>query len=153
MELWHFVINTTIDKIILYFVNAHSHEDKVSNETSNDELWRDVGPHRCSKRQSFEVCRAIAMVRHVIVSIRLVTNFIVFYFQQNPLETIREITNFIKVDADDDLLQKIVSQSSFEKMKKEKRAGERERHKAIFPEGYTMYRKGRYLLYLFMQSN
>ena len=93
------------------------------------------------------------MVRHVIVSIRLVTNFIVFYFQQNPLETIREITNFIKVDADDDLLQKIVSQSSFEKMKKEKRAGERERHKAIFPEGYTMYRKGRYLSYLFMQSN
>ena len=30
-------------------VKAHSHEDEITNETSNDELWRDVGPHCCSR--------------------------------------------------------------------------------------------------------
>ena len=34
---------------------AHSHEHEITNETSNDNRWRDVGTHRCSKCQSFDV--------------------------------------------------------------------------------------------------
>ena len=34
---------------------AHLHEDEIGNKTSNGNRWRDVRPHRCSKRQSFDV--------------------------------------------------------------------------------------------------
>ena len=36
-------------------LKAHSHEDELGNEKSNADLWRDVEPHRWSKRLSFDV--------------------------------------------------------------------------------------------------
>ena len=32
-------------------LKAHSHEHEIVNETSNDDRWRDVGHHCCSKHQ------------------------------------------------------------------------------------------------------
>ena len=59
---------------------------------------------------------------------------------------IREVADFIEADVDDDLLQEIVVQTSFEKMKEGKREGETKELKKFadfFGEGYSMYRKGK----------
>ena len=39
----------------LHRVKVYSHEHEIVNETSNDDRLRDVGPHHCSKHQSFDV--------------------------------------------------------------------------------------------------
>ena len=59
---------------------------------------------------------------------------------------IRKVADFIEADVDDDLLQEIVVQTSFEKMKEGKREGETKELKKFadfFGEGYSMYRKGK----------
>ena len=37
------------------FLKAYLHKHEIVNKTFNDDRQRDVGPHRCSKRQSFDV--------------------------------------------------------------------------------------------------
>ena len=64
--------------------------------------------------------------------------------QQNPVETIRKVAEFIGVDADDDFLQQIAAQTSFKKMREAKREGEAKEMDDYFVEGYSMYRKGTY---------
>ena len=56
------------------------------------------------------------------------------------------MADFIEADVDDELLQEIVVQTSFEKMKEGKLEGEIKEFKkypGYFDEGYSMYRKGK----------
>ena len=56
------------------------------------------------------------------------------------------MADFIEADVDDDLLQEIVVQTSFEKMKEGKHEGEIKEFGKLaecFGEGYSMYRKGK----------
>lgn len=46
-------ITTDYDSGSLICLKTGLHEDEISNEPSNNERWRDVGPHCCSKGQPF----------------------------------------------------------------------------------------------------
>ena len=63
---------------------------------------------------------------------------------QNPKEGIRKVAEFIEVDLDEELLEKIVIQTSFKRLKEGKCDGESAELDGRFAEGFSMYRKGTY---------
>ena len=63
---------------------------------------------------------------------------------QNPKEGIRKVAEFIEVDLDEELLEKIVIQTSFKRLKEGKCDGESAELDGRFVEGFSMYRKGTY---------
>ena len=60
---------------------------------------------------------------------------------QNPKEGIRKVAEFIEVDLNEELLEKIVIQTSFKRLKG-KCDGESAELDGRFVEGFSMYRKG-----------
>ena len=60
------------------------------------------------------------------------------------MDVLRQVAAFIEVDADDELLQGIASQTTFEKMKEGKIDDEWARLEPYFVKGYSMYRKGKF---------
>ncbi|XP_067950889.1 sulfotransferase 1C2-like isoform X2 [Watersipora subatra] len=65
----------------------------------------------------------------------------VFYeeLKENPLKVIGEIAEFLKVGADNKLIEEIADQVSFDRMSKEKKKHE---NLKFFSKGFSFYRKG-----------
>ena len=77
-----------------------------------------------------------------ILHYSLITLYVTYCQLQNPTDAIRKVAEFIEVDLDEELLEKIVIQTSFKRLKEGKCDGESAELDGIFVEGFSMYRKG-----------